>query len=191
MPPPDPRRDGGAYEQPSPRVLYVHDDLTAEVERRVGPGGPAHALVAALLDCLRAEGDRVVILTLAQQLDRVVGQGPHAPFEAAIAIGAAGERVARQLDARTGWFPRVHRVGLTREEDGRGGYVVVSTDGRPLAGQLADVRGRASLAVVDDTVFSGLTMQTVLDALGPDAMPRTRVFCLRAVAESLAAIAAR
>jgi hypothetical protein len=67
----------------------------------------------------------------------------------------------------------------------------VSPGGVPLAAQLADLAGVRTLAVVDDTVFSGLTMGAVLDALPADARARTRAFCLRGVAESLRAVQAR
>jgi len=67
---------------------------------------------------------------------------------------------------------------------------VVSTEARDLPGQLDGVRDCVSLAVVDDTVFSGLTMRALLSAL-PDAVRRrTRAFCLRGVAESIAMVAA-
>jgi hypothetical protein len=46
-----------------------------------------------------------------------------------------------------------------------------------------------SLAIVDDTVFSGLTMRTVLAALPSGPCRRAHAFCLRAVSESLAEIA--
>src|SRR5581483_2195318 len=98
----------------------------------------------------------------------------------------AGERVARQVHARTGWFPAIERVELTREEDGDA--YVLSTLGRPpLEAQLAPFTAAASIAVVDDTVFSGLTMTATLKALGA-ALARAHVFCLRAVAESLASV---
>ena len=58
----------------------------------------------------------------------MVAQGDHAPFALALGIGAAGQRVAEALHARAGWFPRIRRIGLTREEDGRGGYRVISTE---------------------------------------------------------------
>jgi hypothetical protein len=114
----------------------------------------------------------------------------YAPFALAIAIGRAGERVAHQLHARTGWFPQISRVDITREEDGHGGYQVVSTTGIPLAQQLPKLEAVSSLAVVDDTVFSGLTMRTVLEALPSVLRRRTQAFCLRGVAASLAAITA-
>jgi hypothetical protein len=162
---------------PTPLTLYVHDDLTADVD------GEAAGLARELLALIRSHA-HVRILTLEEQL-AAVSQEQHEPFSTAIGIGAAGERVARQLHARTGWFPSIRRVGLTREENGRGGYSLVSTEGPPLATQLRGVHGAPSLAVVDDTVFSGLTMEAVLRALPPDVRARTHVFCLRGVAATL------
>jgi hypothetical protein len=181
---------GAHYDQPTPRRFYVHDDLTDEVHRRAGPGSLAATLARDLLGLLRADRDRITVLTLDEQLERVARQGPYAPFDVAIGIGRAGERVAEQLHARTGWFPRVRRVGVTREEDGRGGYSLVSTVPAPLAEQLGGLDGSRSLAVVDDTVFSGLTIRGVLGLLPAALLARTRVFCLRGVGETLCALAA-
>src|SRR5262249_47675230 len=44
-------------------------------------------------------------------------------------------------------------------------------------------------AVVDDTVFSGLTLRSVLEALPPALLSRTHAFCFRGVAESVAPLA--
>jgi hypothetical protein len=131
----------------------------------------------------------VIVLTLGEQVDRVIAQGSHPPFDLALGIGRAGERVARALHAPTGWFPRVRRVGLTRVEDGRGGYRLISTERASLAEQLVGVTDCSSLAVVDDTVFSGLTMRSVLEALPAALLAHTRAFCLRGVGESLPAVA--
>jgi hypothetical protein len=180
---------GALYLQPTPRRLYVHDDLTDEVRRRAGVHSRAAAVARELLDLLRGDRDRVVVLTLDDQLDRVVRQGPFAPFDLAIGVGRAGERVAEQLHIRTGWFPRVRRFDITREEDGRGGYALVSAGVGSLAGQLAGLDGYWSLAVVDDTIFSGLTMRGTLGLLPAALRAHTRVFCLRGVAETLAALA--
>jgi hypothetical protein len=186
-PPPD---DGAAYLQPTPRFLYVHDDLTDEVARELGAGSPAAEAARALLARLAQDRERVRVLTLREQVEAVAAQGAHAPFEITVGIGAAGQRVARTLHERTGWFPRIRRVGLTREEDGRGGYRLVSTEAADLPAQVADLAGRASLAVVDDTVFSGLTMRGLLGALPASLRARTHAFCLRGVAGSIAAVAA-
>lgn len=179
---------GARYAQPTPRWFYVHDDLTDEVHRRAGPGSPAAKLALELLALLRADGGRVTVLSLDDQLERVARQGPFTPFDVAIGIGRAGERVAGQLQARTGWFPRVRRIGITREEDGRGDYSLVSTVAESLADQLTGLDRCGSLALVDDTVFSGLTIRGVLGLLPGALTSRTRVFCLRGVGETLDAL---
>jgi hypothetical protein len=176
---------------PTPRRFYIHDDLTAAVRASHGAGSVAAALVGALLDLARRDAARVTVLGLEEQIEGLVARGPHAPFALALGIGAAGERVARQVHARVGWFPVIRRIELAREEDDRGEYVLVSPGGVSLAAQLAELQGVPSLAVVDDTVFSGLTMGAVLDALPAGVRARTHAFCLRCVAASLPAIEAR
>jgi hypothetical protein len=179
-----------AYAAPTPRVLYIHDDLSEYVGRQQGEASPADRLTRELFALVRRDPQRVVVLTLEAQMQRLLAQRRCAPFALALGIGRAGERVAMQLHAKTGWFPTIARVDITREEDGHGGYHVVSTTGSPLAQQLPRLDAVASLAVVDDTVFSGLTMRTVLQALPPEVRARTQAFCLRGVAASVATIAA-
>jgi hypothetical protein len=179
-----------AYATPTPLVFYIHDDLSADVRRTHGEQSVAFQLSQELLTLVRRDPQRVVVLQLEDQISRLVGQGSHAPFAMTVGIGQAGERVARQLHRCTGWFPMIRRVDVTREEDGQGGYNLVSTTAQPLAEQLRGVETCLSLAVVDDTVFSGLTMRTVLHALSPAVLLRTHAFCLRGVAESLHSIQA-
>jgi hypothetical protein len=170
---------------PTPRTLYVHDDLSDEL-RVHGEASAAWRLGRALFALVGREPARVVVLTLAEQLDALVARSGHAPFEVAVAIGPAGARVAAQVHTRTGWFPEILRVDVWREEEGDG-YRLASP--APLAQQCAGAGHASSVAVVDDTVFSGLTMRAVLEALPPAARPRARAFCLRAVTESLADVA--
>jgi len=180
---------GRAYAQPTPSRLYIHDDLTAEVARDLGGASAAAADARDLLALVAQDRGRVRVLTLAEQIDAVVARGPHAPFEATLGVGAAGQRVAHALHERTGWFPCVRGVGVTREEDGTGGYRLAGTEG-DLSERLADLGACSSLAIVDDTVFSGLTMKGVIGALPVPRPPRTHAFCLRGVADSIAAVGA-
>jgi hypothetical protein len=167
-------------------MLFIHDDLSDEL-RAHGEGSPAWRRGAELLALLHRQRGRVVVLALAPQLEGVVARGDHRPFELAIGIGPAGTRVAAALHARTGWFPTIERVDLWREEDEAGDYTLAGP--APLAAQLGRLPDVASLAVVDDTVFSGLTMRSVLAAVPAGLRARTRAFCLRGVAESLAEVA--
>ena len=172
---------------PTPKTLYVHDDLTDEVQASHGADSAAACAVAALLALVARDTTRVRMLTLEEQLASLA-RGEHTPFAVTVGIGRAGARVARQLHARTGWFPRIERVDLTREES-VDGYTLSTLGSPPLDVQLRTVADAASVAVVDDTVFSGLTMLAVLKALEPGARARARVFCLRAVRDSLGDVA--
>ena len=98
-----------------------------------GENSLASSAARDLIALLARDRERVRVLTLREQLEAVVDQGAHAPFEIAVGIGAAGRAGRRQIHERTGWFPRIRRVGLTREEDGRGGYRLVSTEDADLA----------------------------------------------------------
>jgi hypothetical protein len=175
-------------ETPTPLRFYIHDDLTDEVGASHGSDSAAGALVRELLELIRRDRTRVTILTLREQIEALVARGGHAPFAVTIGIGRAGERVARQLHARTGWFPTIRRVELTREEDGRGGYAVVGPAGVSMIDQLAGVDSASSLAVVDDTIFSGITLRKLLEALPASTRARAHAFCLRCVAESVPAL---
>jgi len=177
-----------AYAVPTPQVFYIHDDLSDDVLHTHGEHSLAFQLTQELLTLVRRDPQRVVVLQLEDQITRLVAQGSHPPFAVTIGIGHAGERVARQLHQGTGWFPVVCRVDVTREENGQGGYNLVSTRAQSLADQLQGVETCTSLAVVDDTVFSGLTMRTVLRALPSAVLAQTHAFCLRGVAESLPSI---
>jgi len=182
--------DADAYAAPTPKVFYIHDDLSEYIRERHGEGSAAWQLTHELFALVGREPNHVVVLTLEWQMTRLVAQGTYSPFALTIGIGRAGERVAQQLHARTGWFPKIARVGVTREEDGHGGYNIVTTTDVPLGQQLPMLDTVPSLAVVDDTIFSGLTMRTVLQALPPKVRACTRAFCLRGIAASLASIGA-
>lgn len=182
--------NASAYAAPTPRVFYIHDDLSAYVRRTHGADSAAWRLTRELFRTVSRDAPRVMVLQVEDQMARLIAQGDHPPFAVTLGIGRAGVRVARQLHTRTGWFPAIHRVDVTREEDGRGGYALVSTTVTPLAEQLQGLEGALSLAVVDDTVFSGLTMSTVLRTLPACLLPRTHAFCLRGLAESAARLRA-
>jgi hypothetical protein len=183
-------RDATAYSAPTPKVLFIHDDLSDFVARHHGQASPAGRLTRELFALVCREPERVALLTVESQIAALTARNKYAPFALAIGIGRAGERVAQQLHARTGWFPKISRVDVTREEDGNGAYNVVTTTGIPLVRQLPAFDDVSSLALVDDTVFSGQTMRTVLMALSAEVRAGTQAFCLRGVAASVAGIAA-
>src|SRR4029077_1109265 len=154
---------------PTPRYFYIHDDLIEDVRERHGGDSPVFALAQELMAMVRRD-DRVSVLTLQEQIAALIARGPHSSFALTIGIGFAGERVARQVHAQAGWFPTIRRVDLTREEDALGGYAVVSPTGVSLAGQLAAVEMATPMAIVDDTIFSGINMRQGLRGLFPPSL---------------------
>ncbi|HET7344182.1 MAG TPA: fructokinase, partial [Methylomirabilota bacterium] len=66
---------------PTPRTLYVHDDLSEEL---AGAAAATRRLGERLLARV-ARDHRVVVLSAAAQLEAVVTGGAHAPF--ALAVG--------------------------------------------------------------------------------------------------------
>jgi len=174
------------FAAPTPRTLYIHDDLS-DIVGACGKASSAARLGRALLARLSAEPSRIVLRTVAQEIDALIARGGHAPFAVAVGIGGAGARGAARIHERTGWFPAIQRVDLWREEQDDGKYVLQGAD--TLSGRLGALAGVTALAIVDDTIFSGFTIRAVLDALPSRLRPRTRVFALRAVAESLEAVA--
>src|SRR5262249_17532077 len=106
---------------PSPRRFYINDDPSDDVRLRHPETGPAWDLTARVLTLLRRD-ERVIVLTEAEQIAALVGHAQHTSFVLTLGIGSAGERVARRVHARTGWFPHIRRVEVAREEDGQGRY---------------------------------------------------------------------
>ena len=173
---------------PIPRWFYVNDDVSNRVLEIYGSDSSACVLVQRLFTLLRKDPGRVFVLTLEDQVEQLLARGDHTPFATTIGIGRAGERVAKQFYERTGWFPTRRRLDIMREEDGRGGYNLISATDLPLESQLNDLDAVPSLAVVDGTVYSGLTMRAVLHALPSDVLQRTHAFCLKSIAETLPTI---
>lgn len=177
-----------SYQAPTPEIFYIHDDLSDFVLQRYGPSSQAFTMTLRLFELLGRDTKRVVILRVQDQIALLLSSAQHTPFALTIAIGQAGERVARQLHARTAWFPQIRRVDVTREEDGRGGYNLVGRHGIAWQEQLEGLQEAASIALVDDTIFSGFTMSTILQAMPESARSRTHAFCLRGIAESVSRV---
>ena len=87
---------------PPPRVLYVHDDLTEGVLRAYGDGSAAFSLTQELLGLVRRDAARAIVLTLEEQVEKLIASGDHSPFATTLGIGRAGQRAAEHLNNRTG-----------------------------------------------------------------------------------------
>src|SRR4051812_18236466 len=96
-----------------PLHLYVYNDLPYLRDK------PHPTAFLPLMDALEAALRALPTITFVEveeQVARLATRSVPAPFPLALAIGNAGARVARLLNGRTGWFPRLRVVGMTRLE---------------------------------------------------------------------------
>lgn len=173
---------------PTPSAFYIHDDLSDDVRLSHGEHSLEYRLVGELFDLVRKDARRVFVLTVDEQIDLLLSKASPEPFGVALGIGAAGEKVARQIHERSGWFPNIRRLDAARQEDGTGGYTLISVTQEPLEVQVRGLEKFGCVAIVDDTIFSGFTLRTVLGLLPSEVLRRTHAFCLRCVQESLESV---
>src|SRR5438552_1270038 len=83
-------RDAEPYAAPTPKALYIHDDLSDYVSRQHGQASPATHLTRKFFSLVRRDPSRVMVLTLESQMSSLLAHGKHAPFALAIGIGRAG-----------------------------------------------------------------------------------------------------
>jgi hypothetical protein len=139
------------------------------------------------------------VMALAQQenvvmrtLDELVALFPaidRGPFGSTIGIGESGTRVAEAMNNKTGLFPHIRPVPLRRVFPNGGEPVVTVLDGRPIQEHLVGLK--PDLAIIDDTLWSGRTLITLLDALPPAVAKDAQVYCLQAAESGLRNIRAR
>lgn len=168
--------------QSAPATVYVYNDLPYVLAARPGDAALV-ALVDELLQALEAE-PRVRLLSVDVLVEALARSPVAAPFAHTLAIGGAGTRVARLLHARTGWFPSIETLAITREEANDTGYRIIGSGGGDPEQQLAALTGK-SLALVDDTIYSGLTLAWALDRLSAPMLTGTCIFALQAVQQAL------
>ena len=169
---------------PTPLTLYLYNDLPF-VAPPAARRAAWQALIDELLTLLRAQ-PHVRFLEVAPLVDALAAQPARGPYALTLAIGGAGRRVAELLHARTGWFPAIIELPLTRIEQTDGRYRVVARSPLDLD-RLAAAPG--TLAIVDDTIYAGQTLGWLLARLPENAKPE--IFCLQGVTDVLAALRQR
>ena len=84
------------------------------MRNRFGDDSEALQLVQALFETAQRDSEHVRVFLTEDQIESLASQGHHSPFYLALGIGTAGERVALQLHARTGWVPDILRLDIAR-----------------------------------------------------------------------------
>lgn len=157
--------------------VYVYQDIPLIKE------APDDLLFTRLLGELQQalrENSNVCFIDVNQQINRLAQKTPHT-FEITLGIGSSGYKVAQLLNKQTGMFPDIKMLSITRKEISKGMYKIVSSPS--LAAQLEHASGK-SLALVDDTIYSGQTLEYILKKLPLYQRMKTQILCLQAVQET-------
>lgn len=147
--------------------LYILDDL------EVGKFSRLRGLLK--------QNSNVQLLSPAEALAKLARSPSKQPYPLTFGLGRSGEEAAALLQRQTGWFPRIARLDITRLEIAEGRYELVGNFAAAL--RRFGVDQDDPVALVDDTVYSGQTVQTVLDAF--PWQPRITLYCLQGIASSL------
>jgi hypothetical protein len=119
---------------PTPKLLYVHENLLPHVRERFGIDSREYQLATDFIAHIAAEPN-VRMGTLEEQLGGLYLQffPPPRRFDVTLGFGRKGEYIAQLLNKRWGCFPKIHRLDITRYESEDGtGHVLKSKTGESI-----------------------------------------------------------
>jgi len=173
-----------AFHLPTPRLLYVHDNLTPFVRERYGRNSLEYETTQLFIKHIAAQ-PHVRIGTLEEELAGLVAQTCPFPFDATFGLGYKGEEIAEFMHGRWEAFPRIHRLDITRREKANGkGHELASQTEVPIDEQLAQAGEFKTFAVVDDVLFTGFTARSILELLPLDRTESCHLFFTRGIEET-------
>jgi len=150
---------------PTPKLLYVHDNLTPFVKARFGKGSLEYETTQLFIKHLAIQ-PHVRIGTLEEELSGLIAESSPEPFDITFGFGYKGEEIAELLHVRWSAFPRHKRLDITRIEKENGdGHILVSKTGESIEDQIKSACVFKAIALVDDVLFTGFTMKSVIDLL--------------------------
>ncbi len=110
-------------------------------------------------------------------------QDTNQSFPLTFGLGKAGESLAARLHHSTKLFPRIFRLEITRIETSENQYRFAGDFAATL--QQFGIAADDPVAIVDDTVYSGGTVKSILECWPEQWRPKLSLFCLQGIAESL------
>ncbi len=169
---------------PTPKTLYVHDNVSSFVRERFGEKSPEYDIAQRFIKYIDSQ-PHVRIGTLEEELGGLIAQVNPKLFDIAFGFGYKGEEIAQLLHGRWSAFPNLTRLDITRQEKEDGsGHVLVSKSDTPLEEQIAQAGEFKSCALVDDVLYTGFTMRSVMDLLPLGSIDECHLFFTRGLEET-------
>ena len=158
--------------------LYIYNDLPDFRKKGKEIAKLQHALL---------ENPNVEFLTREKNIQNILQKYSHIPFGLTLGVGDSGEKIAHEMHKKSKWFPTIKKLHITRLEQENGQYTIISTSKKTIKQQLSNINV-SSLAIVDDTLYSGLTLGTILHNLPEKSQKNVHIFCLQVIEESLSEV---
>lgn len=155
---------------PTPTRLYIHDDL-GECRSELFP------LIKRLRDLLK-ENKHVILLNKNEQIKIVRSELKNKKFKHIFAVGRAAESLAYQIFTRKSELV-VHCLEVCRRERVDGSYTIINSTSPKVKKLIASLTSE-SVAIIEDTIYSGKTLETILSIFSVEARANVTIVCLQA-----------
>ncbi len=150
---------------PTPKLLYVHDNLTPFVKTRFGKNSLEYETAQLFIKHIEVQ-PHTKVGNLEEELAGLISQSTPEPFDITFGFGHKGEEIAQLLHGRWSAFPNIQRLDITRiEKENDNGHILVSKTNESIEDQIAKADDFDSIALVDDVLFTGFTMHSVMELL--------------------------
>ncbi len=171
-----------------PLKLYIYDDIDDLLPVLSSPeySQIMRGLVTMLRKAIQAN-ENTLLIGRDYAVDKIKASYSHKPFDIAFAIGSSGYLVAKRLHFETNWFPNISLLPIKRNEVQENEYVIYSRFKNKISHAIR--KKVSSIAIIDDTLYSGLTVRTVLENIPDRFVPQINLFFLHALEDGLASIA--
>lgn len=130
----------------------------------------------------------VTLLDHNNQINRLSKRITTDSFDVVLGLGESGYNTAKMLHAQTNKFSEIHLIPITRKEVNQSKYIISYEEKVSLNKIIS--KNCSSIAIVDDTLYSGITLLAVLKKIRKKFHKNVHILCLQAIEETIPRISA-
>jgi hypoxanthine phosphoribosyltransferase len=161
--------------------LFIHNDLASTLFE--GDNRPERAELLVSLEKALIENPQIYLINPEEGMKKLSTQ-INEQYTVTLAISDAGYEIAERLQSYTGKLGKIRTLHIERREVAKGTWKVISTIDKTIEEQLQGIRGK-KIAIVDDTIYSGVTIKALLPYLQAFEKEDLHIFSLIALSDSL------
>lgn len=164
----------------SSRQLYIYDDFP--MVKKTDPLSKNYNLAVKNLKYAIGKNPNIRWVNTNSEVCQLKSPRGYKP-DLILALGKSGLKIANHISKQFLWKCELIEIPITRQEDSPGKYSIVPLPKKYLS--FLENLKNIYVAIVDDTIYSGLTISYVLNNLPVFTAKKTQVFCVSAVRSSM------